>query len=160
MFESPGQSGRPMLQANALRWPSPGQRPRSMSVSPSREGGSSHMSSGGRGFVARGGYQNRGRGRGWNGTGRPVVMQRNIPTEEAVKAVVPPVTTRRSITPFATSPMEEWAQSASTQLPTCMYCGQRGHWMMGCAERLANEAKTMAVARGGTEMKAVAKHPN
>ena len=30
--------------------------------------------------------------------------------------------------------------------------------MMGCAKRLANEAKTMAVARGGTEMKAWAKH--
>ena len=90
----------------------------------------------------------------------PVVMQRNIATEETVKAVVPPVTSTRSTTPFATSPMEEWVQSASTQVPTCMYCGQRGHCMMGCAERLANEARTMAVARGGTEMKAVAKHPN
>ena len=87
-------------------------------------------------------------------------MQRNIATEETVKAVVPPVTSTRSSTPFATSPMEEWAQSASTQVQTCMYCGQRGHWMMGCAERLANEAKTMAVARGGTEMKGGAKHPN
>ena len=115
---------------------------------------------GGRGFVARGGYQNNGRGRGWNGTGRPVVMQRNMASEETVKAVVPPVTTSRSTTPFATSPMEEWAQSASTQVPTCMYCGQRGHWMMGCEERLANEAKTMAVARGGTEMNGGSKHPN
>ena len=87
-------------------------------------------------------------------------MQRNFATEETVKAVVPPVTTTRSTTPFATSPMEEWAQSASTQVSTCMYCGQRGHWMMGCAERLANEAKTMAVARGGTEMKAVVKYQN
>ena len=151
MFESPGQSGRPTLQANAVRGPSPGPRSRSRSVSPSRGPGSSSM--GGRGFVPRGGYQNSGRGRGWNGMGRPVVMQRNIATEETVKAVVPPVATSRSSTPFATSPMEEWAQSASTQVPTCMYCGQRGHWMMGCAERLANEAKTMAVARGGTEMK-------
>ena len=89
-----------------------------------------------------------------------MVMQRNIAAEETVKAVVPPVTTARSSTPFAASPMEELAQSASAQAPTCMYCGQRGHWMMGCAERLANEAKTMAVARGGTEMKAVAKNPN
>ena len=87
-------------------------------------------------------------------------MHRNLATEETVKAVVPPVTTTRSTTPFATSQMEELAQSASTQVPTCMYCEQRGHWMMGCAERLANEAKTMAVARGGTEPKAVAKHPN
>ena len=87
-------------------------------------------------------------------------MQRNIVTEEMVKAVVPPVTTTRSTTPFATSPMEEWAQSASTQIPTCIYCGQRGHWMMGYAERLANEANTIAVARGGTEPKVVAKHPN
>ena len=31
---------------------------------------------------------------------------------------------------------------------------------MGCAEILANEAKTMAVARGGTEMKGGSKHPN
>ena len=92
--------------------------------------------------------------------GGPVVMQRNIATEETVKAVVPPVTTTRSTTPFATSPMEEWTQSASTQVHTCMYCGQRGHWMMGSAERLANEAKTMAVARGGTEMKAGEKHTN
>ena len=75
-------------------------------------------------------------------------MQRNIATEETVKAVVPPVTTTRSTTPFASSPLEECAQSASTQAPTCMYCWPRGHWMMGCAERLANEAKTMAVARG------------
>ena len=82
-------------------------------------------------------------------------MQRNLATEETVKAVVQPVATSRSSTPFATSPIEEWAQSASTQVPTCMYCGQRGHWMMGCAENLANEAKTMAVARGGTEMKGV-----
>ena len=93
-------------------------------------------------------------GQGEVGTGRPVVMQRNIVAEETVKVVLPPVTTSRSTTPFATSPMEEWAQSASTQVPTCMYCGQRGHWMMGCAERLANEAKTMAVVRGGTEIKA------
>ena len=87
-------------------------------------------------------------------------MQRNIAAEVSVKAVEPPVTTARSSTPFAASPLEEWAQSASTQAPTCMYCGQRGHWMMGCAERLANEAKTMAVVRVGTEMKAVVKHPN
>ena len=87
-------------------------------------------------------------------------MQRNIAAEETVNAVVPPVTTTRSTTPFATSLMKEWAQSASSEAPTCMYCGQRGHLMMGCAERLANEAKTMAVARGGTEMKAVVKHPN
>ena len=78
-------------------------------------------------------------------------MQRNIAAEETVKAVVPPVTTTSSTTPFATSPMEEWAQSASTQVPACMYCGQRGHWMMGCADRLANEAKTMTVVRGCTE---------
>ena len=32
--------------------------------------------------------------------------------------------------------------------------------MMGCAERLANEAKIMAVVRGGTEMKAAVKHSN
>ena len=148
MFESTGQSGRPTLQANAVRGSSPGPRPMSRSVSPSRlGGGNSQMSTGGQGFVARGGYQNNWRGRGWNGTGRPVVMQRNIATEDTVKAVVPPVTTTRSTTPFATSPMEECAQSASTQVPTCMYCGQRGHWMMGCAEMLANEAKTMAVAR-------------
>ena len=160
MFESPGQSGRPTLQANAVRGPSPGPRPRSRSVSPSRWGGNSQMSTGGRGFVARRGYQSTGRGRGWNGTGRPVVMQRNIAAEETVNAVVPPVTTTRSTTPFATSPMDEWAQSAITQAPTCLYCGQSGHWMMWCAERLANEAKNMAVARGGTEMKEVAKHPN
>ena len=158
MFESTGQSGRPTLQANAVRGPSPAQRPRSRSVSPSRGPGSSSM--GGRGFVPRGGYQNSVRRRGWNGTGRPVVMQRNIATEETVKSVVPPMTSTRSTTPFATSPMEEWAQSASAQVPTCMYCGQRGHWMMGCAERLDNEARTMVVARGGTEPKAVAKHPN
>ena len=158
MFEAPGQSGRPTLQANAVRGPSPGPRPRSRSVSPSRGPGSSSM--GGRGFVARGGYQNSGRGRGWNGTGRPVVMQRNIATEETVKAVVPPVTSTRSSTPFATNPMEELAHSASTQVPTCMYCWQRGHWMMGCAERLENEAKTMAVARWGTEMKGGSKQPN
>ena len=36
MFESPGQSGRPTLQANAVRGPSPWPRPRSRSVSPSR----------------------------------------------------------------------------------------------------------------------------
>ena len=87
-------------------------------------------------------------------------MQRNIATEETVKAVVPPVTSTRSTTPFATSPMEEWAQSASTQVPTCMYCGQRGHLMIGCAERLANEGKTMAVARWCTEMKGGSKYPN
>ena len=52
----------------------------------------------------------------WAKTGRPVVMQRNIATEETVKAVIPPVTTTRSTTPFAISPMEEWAQSASTQV--------------------------------------------
>ena len=136
MFESPGQSGRPTLQANAVRGPSPWPRSRPRSVSPSRWPGSSSM--GGRGFVARGGYQNSGRGRGWNGTGRPVVMQRNIATEETVKAVVPPVTSTRSTTPFATSPMEEWTQSASTHAPMYMYCWQRGHCMMGCAERLAN----------------------
>ena len=118
------------------------------------------MSTGGRGFVARGGYQNIGRDRGWNGTGRPGVMQRNIAAEETVKAVVPLVATTRSTTPFVASPMEGWAQSASRQAPTYMYCRQRGHWMMWCAEWLANEAKTMAVARGGTEMKAVVKHPN
>ena len=39
MFESPGQSGRPTLQANAVRGPSPGPRPRSRSVSPSGGGG-------------------------------------------------------------------------------------------------------------------------
>ena len=87
-------------------------------------------------------------------------MQRNIAAEETVKAVVPPVTTARSSTPFAASPLEEWAQSASTQAPTCMYCGQRGHWMMVCAKKLAIEAKTMAVVRWGTEMKASVKHPN
>ena len=108
--------------------------------------------------MARGGYQKTGRGRGLNGAGRPVVMQRNIAAEETVKAVVPQVTTARSSTPFAASPLEEWAQSASTQTPTCMYCGQRGHWMMGCAERLAIEAKTMAVVRWGTEMKAAVIH--
>ena len=124
------------------------------------EWGGSHMSTGGRVFVSRGGHQSNGRGRGWNGTGMPVVMQQNIATEETVKALVPPVTTTRSNTPFATSPLEECAQSASTQVPTCMYCGQRGHWMMWCAERLANKAKTMAVARGGTEVKGGAKHPN
>ena len=101
--------------------------------------------------MARGGYQNTGRGRG---------LQRNIAAEETVKVVEPPVTTVRSSTPFAASPLEELAQSASTQAPTCMCCWQRGHWMMWCAERLANEAKTMAVVRGGTEMKAVVKHPN
>ena len=42
-------------------------------------------------------------------------MQRNITAEETVKAVVPPVTTTRSTTPFATSPLEERVQSASTQ---------------------------------------------
>ena len=30
----------------------------------------------------------------------------------------------------------------------------------GCVERLANEEKTMAGVRGGTEMKASVKHPN
>ena len=99
---------------------------------------------GGRGFVSRGGYQSNGRGRGWNGAGRPVVMQRNVATEETVEAVVPPVTSARSPTPFAASPLEEGAQSASTSTPTCMYCGQRGHWMMGCAERLANEVRIMS----------------
>ena len=101
MFESPGQSGRPTLQANAVRGPSPGPRSRSRSVSPSRGPGSSSM--GGR-------YQNSGRGRGWNGMGRPVGMQRNIATEETVKAVGPPVTSTRSTTPVATRLMEEWAQ--------------------------------------------------
>ena len=86
-------------------------------------------------------------------------MQRNISEEETVKAVVPPVTTARSSTTFAASPLEECAEPASTQTPTCMYRGQRGHWMMGCAQRLANEAKTMAVVRGGTEMKAAVIHP-
>ena len=38
MFESTGQSGRPTLQANAVRGPSPGPRPRSRSISPSRGG--------------------------------------------------------------------------------------------------------------------------
>jgi len=33
-------------------------------------------------------------------------MQRNIAAEETVKAVVPPVTTARSSTPFAASPLE------------------------------------------------------
>ena len=87
-------------------------------------------------------------------------MQRNLAAEVTVKAVEAPITTVRTTTPFVASPMEEWAQSASTMTPTCMYCGQRGHWMMGCAERLANEAKAMAGARGGTEMKASVKHPN
>ena len=87
-------------------------------------------------------------------------MQRNVAAEETVKAVVPAVTTVTSSTPFAASPVEEWVQSASTQAPTCMYCGQRGHWIMGCAERLANEAKTMTVVRGGTDMRTVVKHPN
>ena len=66
MFESPGQSRRPTLQANAVRGPSPGPRPRSRSVSPSRGGGSTSI--GGRGFVSRGGYKSNWRGRGWNGT--------------------------------------------------------------------------------------------
>ena len=87
-------------------------------------------------------------------------MQRSLAAEVTAKAVEPPVTTARSTTPFAASTMEEWAQSSSTQTPMCMYCGQRGHWMMGCAERLANEAKTMAGIRGGTEMKSSVKHPN
>ena len=77
-----------------------------------------------------------------------------------MKAVEAPITTVRTTMPFAASTMEEWAQSSSTQTPMCMYCGQRGHWMMGCAERLANEAKTMAGIRGGTEMKSSVKHPN
>ena len=85
------------------------------------------MSVGGRGFVPRGGYQSNGRGRGWNCAWRPVVMQRNIAAEETVKAVEPPVTTARITTPFAASPLDEWALSASTQTPTCMYCRQRGH---------------------------------
>ena len=148
MFESTGQSWRPTLQANAVRGPSPGPRPRSRSVSPSRVGGRSHMSTGGRGFVMRGGYQNSVRGRGWTEAWRPVVMQRNLAAEVTVKAVESFVTTVRSTTPFEASPMEELAQSSSTTTPTCMYCGQRGHWMMGCAERLANEAKAMAGARG------------
>ena len=89
------------------------------------------MSAGGRGFVSHGGYQSNGRGRGWNGAGRPVVKQRNVATEETVKAVEPPVTTVRSPTPFAASLLEEWAPSASTSTPTCMYCGQSGHCMIG-----------------------------
>ena len=68
------------------------------------------MSVWGRGFVLRGGYQSNRRWRGWNGAGRPVVMQRNIATEETVKAMVAPVTTARSPTPFAASQLEEWAQ--------------------------------------------------
>ena len=110
--------------------------------------------------MTRGGYQNSGRGRGWTGAGRPVVMQRNLAAEVTLKAVEAPATTGMSTTPFAASPMGEWAQSASAMTPTCMYCGQRGHSMMGCAERLANEAKAMAGARGGTEIKASVKHPN
>ena len=153
MFKSTGQSERPMLQANVVRGPSPGPRPRSRSVSPSRGGGSSHMSTGDRGFVARGGYQNNGRCRGWNGTGRPVVMQRNIAAEETMKAVGPPVSTVRSSTPFASS---LWRSGHSQR-------ARRSHvyvlWTAmtlddWCAERLANEAKTMVVVRGGTEMKA------
>ena len=145
MFESPGQYGRPTLQENARRGPSPGPRPMSRSVSPSRAGEGPHMAIGGRGFVARVvGYQSSGRVRGCSGAGRPMEMQRNIAAEVTVKAVEPPVTTARSTTPFAASPTEEWAQSSSTTTPTCMYCGQRGHWMIGCAERLDNEARTMA----------------
>ena len=106
------------------------------------------MSEGGRGFVQRWGYQSNGMGRGWNGSGKPVVTQRNVATEETVKAVTPPVTTARSTTPFAASPLEVWAQSASTQTPTCMYCGQLCHRMMGCAERLTKEARTMSGVRG------------
>ena len=161
MFESPGQSWRHTLQANAVRGSSPGPRPRSRSVSPSRGGGCSHMSTGVRGFVTRGGYQNSWRCRSWTGAARPVVMQRSLAAEVAVKAAeAPPITTARSTTPFADSPMEEWTQSASTTTPTCMYCGQQGHCMMGCAERLANKAKAMAGTRGCTEMKASVKHPN
>ena len=74
-------------------------------------------------------------------------MQRNIAEEETVKVLELPVTTARSSTPFASSPLEEWAQSASTQTQTCMYCGQRGHCMMGCAERLANEVRIMSGVR-------------
>ena len=34
-----------------------------------------------------------------------------------------------------------------------------GHWMLGCAERLANEARTMSEVRvWGTEMKAPVSH--
>ena len=80
------------------------------------------MSAGGRGFVARACYQSNWRVRGWNGAVMPVVMQRNIAAEVTVKAVEPPVTTAMSTTPFAASPMEEWAQSSSTTTPTCMYC--------------------------------------
>ena len=106
------------------------------------------MSAGGRGFVARGGYQRNGRGRGWNGARKPVAMQRNIAAEVTVKAVETPVTTARSTTPFAASSVKELAQSSSTTTPTCMYCGQRGRLMMGSAERLANEARTIAGVRG------------
>ena len=107
------------------------------------------MSAGGRGRGGpRRGYQSNGRGRGWNGNGRPVLIQREVATEETVKEVVPPVTTARSTTPFAAGALEEWAKSASTETTTCMYCWQRGRWMMGCAERLANEARTMSKIRG------------
>ena len=97
--------------------------------------------------MARGVYQSSGGVKGWNGAGRPVAMQRNIAADVTVKSVEPPVTTAR--TPFAASPMEEWAPSSSTTTQTCIYCGQRGHWMMGCAERLVNEARTMAGVSGG-----------
>ena len=87
------------------------------------------------------------------------MIQRNVATEETVKAVVPPVMTARSTTPFAASQLEEWAQSASTQTQTCMYCGERGHWMMGCAERLANEARTMAGVRWGYRDESISDSP-
>ena len=86
-------------------------------------------------------------------------MQRNVATEETVKAVIPPVTTARSTTPFAASPLEEWVQSASTQTQTCMYCWQRGHWMMWCAERLANEARTMSGVSGGYRNESTSESP-
>ena len=62
MFESPKQSGRHTLQANAVKGPSPGPRSRSRSVSPSRGPGSSSI--GGRGFVSRVKYQTNCKGRG------------------------------------------------------------------------------------------------
>ena len=145
MFESPGQSGRPTLQANVVRGPSPGPKPRSRSVSPSRGGAVRKCqlevevllrewvpeyrlterlewcgeTGGGSAEYCSGGY-----GEGSGNT----------------------VTSTRSTTPFAASPTEEWAQSSSTTTPTCMYCGQMGNWMMGCAERLANEARIRAGA--------------
>ena len=87
MFESPGQSGRPTLQANAVRGPSPGPRPMSRSVSPSRWWEVlCQLEVEVLWLVA---YQSNGRGRGLNGAGRPVVIQRNIAAEVTVKAVEP-----------------------------------------------------------------------